>query len=424
VGSQLFVGLLAASAVLSPLVARAANLYIQAANLIDLSSNSVDFSISKIDPTGTATSIITGRGVSFQNLAFDSTGNLFALRQPNSNTSSDVIIKIDTTGTLTTLATAENRRFSGLTIDGSNNLFTTQTLAGGAFISKIDTNNGTATRFATTERAFLGNPELVFDSRGNLFVTSNRFSMFEPSNILKFGATGTETTFATSQLGGGFGALTFDGNGSLFAIDSNGRNNNPPDRSLIRKFDSNGTATTFATAQPGSGFAALEFDGSGNLFASTYNYAAKQSTIGKFDTNGTATTFATLQDAVLDLTFDENGNLFVIGIPLFNTDGSDFDPSAKSTISKIDPAGTVTTFFTPAPGTFFSELVLASSNIPSTGLVLLPSNTPTTPPNDPNNPSDPNDPTTAVPEPFTIIGTLVGGTAAIRLRKKLKSDKV
>jgi hypothetical protein len=32
-------------------------------------------------------------------------------------------------------------------------------------------------------------------------------------------------------------------------------------------------------------------------------------------------------------------------------------------------------------------------------------------------------PTTAVPEPFTIIGTLIGGTAAVRMRKKLKSDK-
>jgi hypothetical protein len=28
---------------------------------------------------------------------------------------------------------------------------------------------------------------------------------------------------------------------------------------------------------------------------------------------------------------------------------------------------------------------------------------------------------TAVPEPFTIIGTLVGGTAALRMRKKLRS---
>ncbi len=30
-------------------------------------------------------------------------------------------------------------------------------------------------------------------------------------------------------------------------------------------------------------------------------------------------------------------------------------------------------------------------------------------------------PTTSVPEPFTIIGTLVGGTAAFRMRKKLKA---
>jgi hypothetical protein len=29
----------------------------------------------------------------------------------------------------------------------------------------------------------------------------------------------------------------------------------------------------------------------------------------------------------------------------------------------------------------------------------------------------------SVPEPFTIIGTLVGGSAALRMRKKLKSDK-
>jgi hypothetical protein len=31
--------------------------------------------------------------------------------------------------------------------------------------------------------------------------------------------------------------------------------------------------------------------------------------------------------------------------------------------------------------------------------------------------------TTAVPEPFTIIGTLIGGTAAVRMRKKLRSEK-
>jgi hypothetical protein len=31
---------------------------------------------------------------------------------------------------------------------------------------------------------------------------------------------------------------------------------------------------------------------------------------------------------------------------------------------------------------------------------------------------------TSVPEPFTIIGTLIGGTAAVRMRKKLKSNSI
>ena len=34
----------------------------------------------------------------------------------------------------------------------------------------------------------------------------------------------------------------------------------------------------------------------------------------------------------------------------------------------------------------------------------------------------PSTTTTAVPEPFTIFGTIVGGTAALRMRKKLKSS--
>ncbi len=33
-------------------------------------------------------------------------------------------------------------------------------------------------------------------------------------------------------------------------------------------------------------------------------------------------------------------------------------------------------------------------------------------------------PTTSVPEPFTIVGTLIGGTAALRLRKKLKAESI
>jgi hypothetical protein len=34
-----------------------------------------------------------------------------------------------------------------------------------------------------------------------------------------------------------------------------------------------------------------------------------------------------------------------------------------------------------------------------------------------------SNPTTAVPEPFTVIGSIIGGTAAFRMKKKLKSSK-
>ncbi|WP_146138328.1 PEP-CTERM sorting domain-containing protein [Chamaesiphon polymorphus] len=52
-------------------------------------------------------------------------------------------------------------------------------------------------------------------------------------------------------------------------------------------------------------------------------------------------------------------------------------------------------------------------------------NAPPPPPSSSNTEPTSTSPTTAVPEPFTIVGTLIGGTAALRMRKKLKSnDKV
>ncbi|WP_310485018.1 PEP-CTERM sorting domain-containing protein [Chamaesiphon sp. VAR_48_metabat_403] len=54
-------------------------------------------------------------------------------------------------------------------------------------------------------------------------------------------------------------------------------------------------------------------------------------------------------------------------------------------------------------------------------------NAPPPPPVEPPLPTDPTStsPTTDVPEPFTIVGTIIGGAAAMRMRKKLKSnDKV
>jgi hypothetical protein len=80
------------------------------------------------------------------------------------------------------------------------------------------------------------------------------------------------------------------------------------------------------------------------------------------------------------------------GIAVDNTSGNLFvsDIIAR-TIKKISPSGVVTPFAT---------------GVVSYGLAIAPDPVPT-----------------AVPEPFTTIGTLLGGAAAFRMRKKFKATK-
>jgi outer membrane protein assembly factor BamB len=101
--------------------------------------------------------------------------------------------------------------------------------------------------------------------------------------------------------------------------------------------------------------------------------------IFKFNPDGTGkTAFATGLSGPAVLAFDASGNLFE----------SDY---LSGKIFKFNPDGTgKTAFATGLSGPLALAFAPEVSN------------------------------STAVPEPFTIIGTLVGGTAAMRMRKKLK----
>ncbi len=141
----------------------------------------------------------------------------------------------------------------------------------------------------------------------------------------------------------------------------------------IKKISSTGTVMNFAMGVNSPG--GLAFDGSGNLFVANYF----SNSINQISSTGTVTNFVTTGlNNPTGLAFDGSGNLF------------EADTSSNS-IKQISSAGAVTTF--------------------ATGL---------------NRPAflafGPDPVSTAVPEPFTIIGTLVGGTAALRMRKKLKSS--
>jgi DNA-binding beta-propeller fold protein YncE len=126
-----------------------------------------------------------------------------------------------------------------------------------------------------------------------------------------------------------------------------------------------------------SGPITLAFAPNGTL----YEAAFLSNTVNKINTtSGAVTPFVTTGlNGPAELVFDATGILYE----------ADY---LSGKINKISSTGVVTSFVTGLSG-------------PS-GLAFAPSAS------------------TAVPEPFTIIGTLIGGTAAIRMRKKLKSTSV
>jgi hypothetical protein len=229
---------------------------------------------------------------------------------------------------------------------------------------------------------------IAVDATGNLFVANN-------SSIFKYTSGGNQT-IVDSRLAA-IQALAVDAGGNLFAGDFG------PGK--IFKYTPGGVKTTFADgATPFSGtndsrlapislaFGISGNGNSGNLAALDLRTAIPNSlTIENFLPSGASRSIVGAGLEFYDLAVDESDNVFVSQRTL--TQGG------VSTIIKYTPGINASTSFAAATGgSQFSALAFDFSSPPSA---------------------------TAVPEPFTIVGTLLGGTAALRLRKKLKSsDKI
>jgi hypothetical protein len=311
----------------------------------------------------------------------------------DSNSSGQSIIdKIQSDGTVTTYATAPiNKSFSGgLVFDSSGNLYTTSSNSSGqSIIDKIQS-DGTVTTYATAPAGNRGFVGLASDSSGNLYTTDSNSS--GQSIIDKIQSDGTVTTYATfapipvgnnpSFRGSGFtGGLAFDSIGNLYATDVGGA---PIGRAIIDKISPNGIVTIAAINRPNY----LTFDGLvGGLFSTSYSFSLGRSIIVRIPSNGFVETYATPPPGNSfsnGLALDSSGNLYTTG----------FNSSGQSIVDKIQSDGTVTTYAT-APAGNRGFVGLASDSTAST----------------------------PVPEPFTIVGTLIGGIAAFRMRQKLKAIK-
>jgi sugar lactone lactonase YvrE len=233
------------------------------------------------------------------------------------------------------------------------------------FTGEIDriSSTGVVSAFASGATR-LNNPRgLAFDASGNLFVSDIA------APITKFTPNGTSTTFVSAGIAQAAG-IAFDTSGNLFVSDMG---SSTIGSGSIKKISSSGVVTTFATGL--SLPRGLAFDSSGTLFVSDLLTRS----IKKISSTGVVSTFVTSTEigSPHDIAFDASGILFV----------SDYE---NGRIQKISSTGVVSTFVTG----------LAQP----TTLAFAPSTS------------------TSVPEPFTIVGTLIGGTAALRMRKKLKSS--
>ena len=279
--------------------------------------------------------------------------------------SSGTINTISSTGVVTPFATGLGGNGPiGLAFGKDGYLYATNYNGGspsdGVSINKISPDGKTVSIFTTGPSASYG---LASDKKGNLFATNSILNTIDRISE----TTAQVTPFVTTGLN--FPAyLAFNNSGKLFESDHSSDTVNTI--SLV-----DGSITFFATVEGARGMA---FDNDGNLFVVN----AHDGQINKISSDGTSNTiFTTGLNHPFGLAFDDSGRLFV----------SDTGTNTVKQISLLD--GTASSF-------------ASGFNVPFS-LVLGP---------------DPSGASTAVPEPFTIVGTLIGGTAALRMRKKLKDS--
>jgi hypothetical protein len=296
-----------------------------------------------------------------------------------------------------TLYVAEGSNINKFASDGTKTSFITTGLSsprdlavdlgGNLFVADQNsvfryTPDGTRTTIVTF--AEINVSAIAVDATGNLFVASN-------SSIFKYTSGGTQTLvdsrLATIQ------ALAVDATGNLFAGDY------APGK--IFKYTPNGVKTTFADGS-------TPFNGTSDSRLAPLSLAFGTSGLGKngnlatLDRRSDIPDFLAIENFLpsgasrsivgtglefYDLAVDENDHVFVSQRTL--------SQGGASTIINYTPStNSSTNFATATGGLQFSALAFDLSSPVST---------------------------TSVPEPFTIVGTLMGGAAAYRMRRKYQA---
>ena len=165
---------------------------------------------------------------------------------------------------------------------------------------------------------------LAFDAAGNLYVANNG-----DGTISKVTPVGAVSTFASGFLPQGVSGLAFDGAGNLFVGNYPGK---------VSEVTPAGQVSTFA-----SGFGGptdLTFDSDGNLYVlndipdTAPPPSPPRWVLNKVTPQGGISTFATEAGEAQYLAFDAAGNLYISGVPYGNS----------GTVYKVTPAGAISAY--------------------------------------------------------------------------------
>jgi sugar lactone lactonase YvrE len=258
-------------------------------------------------------------------LAFDHTGNLFVASAFTSG-----LWEFAPGGTAPTAYLSGTNSPRVLAFDASGNLFVSN--AGGNNVTEYAPGATAPTATLTGLNIPIG---IAFDHAGNLFVANlgnDTISVFTPGST-----TPTSMPLTDPTLNGGYaGALAFDANGNLFAI--NGDN-------TVSEFapgSTTPTATLTGLATPTD----LNFDAAGNLYVANFNGG----TVSEF-APGSTTPTATLTgvNGALRMAFDAQGDLYVTDY--FDDTVSEFKPGPgidHEVVSQATPTIAVTSSSSPS----------------------------------------------------------------------------
>lgn len=260
-------------------------------------SDFIDNTIIRVTPNGNSTPFASA-GLNYPtSLAFDSSGNLYAL-----NDGSDTIEKFAPDGTATVFAS--NTSFIdhplGMAFDSNGNLFVTNQGTKLTDAAHPNPTAGTITKFTpggvgslfATPAATYPLEFVAIDSLNNLYVTN-----YNDNAVYKYNTNGVQTLFASTGLYGPTG-LAFGSDGTLYVSNDNnssdGRTNGTNTSYDIVGFKPNGTQLLqpFATTT-GTTIQNLLFDPSGNLYMSDISSSGNGGSVLQFTPGGTVTTLIT-----------------------------------------------------------------------------------------------------------------------------------